>query len=86
MILSAAVLALAGAVLAQGVAVPYCADLKNLNNLAMSRGRFGPIIGDPREGNFRETKLALTGWMNCAFYGRRPIPAIRRCLKRRKTP
>ena len=70
MISIAAVLALAVAVLAQGAAdVPYCADLKELNNLAMSQGRFAPIIGGPREGNFRETRLALTGWMNCAFYG-----------------
>jgi hypothetical protein len=48
---------------------PYCADLKELSNLAMSQRRFAPIIGAPREGNFRETTLPLTGWVNCAFYG-----------------
>ena len=65
-----ALVASAGAVLAQSASdLPYCADLKQLNNLAMSRGRFAPIIGQPREGNFRDTTLPLTGWMNCAFYG-----------------
>lgn len=57
------------AALAQGDAVPYCADLKQLNNLAMLQGRFASIIGKPREGNYRDTKLPLTGWVNCAFYG-----------------
>jgi len=65
-----ALVASAGAVLAQSASdLPYCADLKQLSNLAMSRGRFAPIIGQPREGNFRDTTLPLTGWMNCAFYG-----------------
>jgi len=50
-------------------AVPYCTELKQLNNLAMSQGRFAPIVGKPQEGNFRETTLSLPGWMNCAFYG-----------------
>jgi hypothetical protein len=50
-------------------AVPYCDELKELNNYAMSQGRFSPILGKPREGSYRETKLALTGWNNCAFYG-----------------
>jgi hypothetical protein len=70
MISIGALVASAGAVLAQGSSdLPYCADLKQLNNLAMSRGRFAPIIGQPHEGNFRDTTLPLTGWMNCAFYG-----------------
>jgi len=65
-----ALVASAGAVLAQSASdLPYCADLKQLNNLAMSRGRFTPIIGQQSEGNFRDTTLPLTGWMNCAFYG-----------------
>ena len=50
-------------------AIPYCAELKELNNYAMSRQRFAPIIGQPRSGNYRETSLPLTGWSNCAFYG-----------------
>src|SRR5262245_29275973 len=45
-------------------APPYCSDL-----LAMARERFAAITGKPREGNFQETSLALTGWNNCARYG-----------------
>jgi hypothetical protein len=58
-----------GAPLAQDGAVSYCSELKALNNHAMSRDRFAPIIGKPREGNYRETTLPLPGWVNCAFYG-----------------
>jgi hypothetical protein len=50
-------------------AIPYCAALKELNNHAMSRQRFAPIIGQPRSGNYRETSLPLPGWTNCAVYG-----------------
>jgi hypothetical protein len=49
--------------------VPYCQELKELNNYAMSQRRFAPIIGMPKEGNYRATSLPLTGWTNCAFYG-----------------
>jgi hypothetical protein len=49
--------------------VPYCHELKELNNYAMSQRRFAPIIGVPKEGNYRATSLPLTGWTNCAFYG-----------------
>ena len=49
--------------------VPYCEELKELNNYAMSQRRFAPIIGQPKEGNYRATSLPLTGWINCAFYG-----------------
>src|SRR5215813_14072303 len=49
--------------------VPYCQELKELNNYAMSQRRFAPIIGVPKEGNYRATSLPLTGWTNCAFYG-----------------
>ena len=69
LMISIAVL-LASTVLGQGASdLSYCADLKQLNNFAMSQGRFAPIIGEPREGNFRDTTLPLTGWTNCAFYG-----------------
>ena len=62
MISIGALVASAGVVLAQSASnLPYCADLKELNNLAMSRGRFAPIIGQPREGNFRDTTLPLRG-------------------------
>jgi hypothetical protein len=50
-------------------AVPYCADLKHIANLTMTRERFSSIIGKPRQGNFRDTSLPLTGWKDCAFYG-----------------
>jgi len=50
-------------------AIPYCAELKELNNYAMSSQRFAPIVGQPRNGNYRETKLPLTGWNSCAFHG-----------------
>jgi hypothetical protein len=47
----------------------YCSDLQRVTSLAMTRERFAPIAGKPREGNFLETSLALTGWNNCALYG-----------------
>jgi hypothetical protein len=49
--------------------VPYCQELRELNNYAMSQRRFAPIIGAPKEGNYRVTSLPLTGWTNCALYG-----------------
>lgn len=49
--------------------VPYCDVLKRIANMAMTRERFAPIVGKPREGNFRETTLPLPGWNDCAFYG-----------------
>jgi len=49
--------------------IPYCQELKELNNYAMSQRRFAPIIGMPKEGNYRATSLTLTGWVNCGFYG-----------------
>jgi hypothetical protein len=48
---------------------PYCSDLQRVTALAMTRERFASIAGKPREGNFLETSLALTGWNNCALYG-----------------
>jgi hypothetical protein len=50
-------------------APPYCSDLQRVTVLAMTRERFASIAGKPREGNFLETSLALTGWNNCALYG-----------------
>ena len=47
----------------------YCPDLQRVTSLAMTRERFTSIAGKPREGNFLETGLALTGWSNCALYG-----------------
>jgi hypothetical protein len=59
-------------VMAQGApapAVPYCPDLQRVAELAMSKERFAAIAGSPRQGNFLDTKLALTGWSNCSLYG-----------------
>jgi hypothetical protein len=50
-------------------AVPYCADLKQVAALAMTRDRFASISGKPREGNFLDTSLPLTGWNDCSLYG-----------------
>jgi hypothetical protein len=61
----------AGPVMAQDTeAVPYCPDLQRVVELAMSKERFASIAGSPQEGNFVETKLALTGWKSCSLYGR----------------
>jgi hypothetical protein len=49
--------------------VDFCSGVKALNNYAMTRERFAPIIGQPTVGNYREAKLTLPGWANCAFYG-----------------
>ena len=35
----------------------------------MTSQRFAPIIGSSRSGNYRDTRLPLKGWANCAFYG-----------------
>ena len=46
--------------IAQTQTIPYCGELKELNNYAMSQRRFAPIVGQPRNGNYRETKLSLS--------------------------
>jgi hypothetical protein len=48
---------------------PYCAELKQVVAHALSRERFAPIAGPARDGNFRDTSLALTGWNGCSLYG-----------------
>jgi hypothetical protein len=47
----------------------YCAELKRVAALAATKERFASIAGKPREGNFVETTLSLTGWRDCALYG-----------------
>jgi hypothetical protein len=47
----------------------YCSDLQRVTSLAMTRERFASIAGKPREGNFRDTTLPLTGWRDCSLYG-----------------
>ncbi len=52
-------------------AAPYCADLKSLAALTMTKDKFASITGQPREGNFLHTRLPLTGWKDCSLYGSR---------------
>jgi hypothetical protein len=49
--------------------IPYCADLARVVALAATKERFASIAGKPREGNFVETSLSLTGWNDCSLYG-----------------
>jgi hypothetical protein len=77
-ILALALASWPGTTVAQDVgsqAVPYCADLKRVTALAMSKDRFASIAGTPREGNFSDTNLPLTGWNDCSLYG----PGIYTC-------
>ena len=48
---------------------PYCADLQRVVSIAMTDARFTAIAGKPREGNFSETSISLTGWRDCSLYG-----------------
>jgi hypothetical protein len=50
-------------------AASYCSDLKRVASLASARDRFASIAGKPREGNFSDTVLPLTGWKDCSLYG-----------------
>jgi hypothetical protein len=61
-----------GAVLAQDAgsdAAAYCSELRRVVALAATKERFASIAGKPREGNFLDTSLALTGWGDCTLYG-----------------
>jgi hypothetical protein len=72
LIVVAALLVSTAAMLAQSAAPeagPYCADLKRVTFFAITRDRFAPITGKPRDGSFNETTLPLTGWRDCALYG-----------------
>ena len=50
---------------------PYCAQLQRVAGLALTSERFASIAGTPREGDFFNTTLALTGWKDCSLYGPR---------------
>jgi hypothetical protein len=50
-------------------AASYCGDLKRVASLVSARDRFASIAGKPREGNFSDTVLPLTGWKDCSLYG-----------------
>jgi hypothetical protein len=68
-------LALAGSTtttLAQNVAPeapPYCSELNRVATVAITKDRFAAIAGKPRDGNFRDTTVALPGWRDCSLYG-----------------
>ena len=67
-IVALALAIIAGEALAQDAA-PYCGDLKRVASLASARDRFASLAGKPREGNFSDTVLPLTGWKDCSLYG-----------------
>ena len=72
MILALALASSPGTASAQGAAPeapPYCSELQRIAALAATKERFASIAGKPREGNFLDTSLALTGWSDCALYG-----------------
>jgi hypothetical protein len=54
---------------AGSAAAAYCSELKRVVALAMTKERFALIAGNPRDGNFQDTSLALTGWKDCSLYG-----------------
>ena len=47
----------------------FCPDLRRVTALAMSQEKFASITGKPRQGNFSDVTLALSGWEDCALYG-----------------
>jgi hypothetical protein len=61
--------------------IPYCPELKEITSLALVTGRFTTIIGTPREGNYLDSKIALPGWGDCAFYGKRTYTCDSRGFK-----
>jgi hypothetical protein len=72
LVLNLALAGLPGAAVGQHAdsqAAPYCPDLKHLAELAMSKERFASISRSPRQGNFVDTSLTLTGWKDCSLYG-----------------
>ena len=54
---------------ARSQAPPYCFDLTRVVDLAMTKERFAPIAGRPRQGSFQNTSLVLAGWKDCSLYG-----------------
>jgi len=51
--------------------IGYCPDLKRVITLALTKDRFGTIVGKPRNGDFLSTTLPLSGWKDCSLYGSR---------------
>jgi hypothetical protein len=52
-------------------AVRYCAELRQVSELARSKAGFASIAGKPRAGNYVDTSLPLPGWRECSLYGTR---------------
>jgi hypothetical protein len=67
--------------LENNTSAPYCTDLKQLTQLATRTSQFAAIAGKPREGNFRDTTLPLTGWKDCALYGATTYTCDSRALR-----
>jgi len=65
----AALVLSAAAALAQGAPGAFCADLKQVAALALSKDRFASIAGKARDGNFTDTTLPLPAWRDCSLYG-----------------
>jgi hypothetical protein len=53
----------------EGQTPAYCSELKRVAALAGTKEKFASITGKPRNGNFRDTTLELTGWRDCSLYG-----------------
>jgi len=51
--------------------VPYCAELERIAGLASTTEKFSAIAGRPRDGDFSDTTLPLSGWVDCSVYGPR---------------
>ena len=72
LLLTLALAGLPATTLAQDVAPEapaYCSELKRIAALAVTKEKFASIAGKPRNGNFRDTTLELTGWRDCSLYG-----------------
>src|SRR5882672_6676151 len=71
----------AGAARTQPDTVPYCDNLKQVILLAASREKFASIATKPRDGNFSDASLTLTGWKGCSVYGSRTYTCDSEALK-----
>jgi hypothetical protein len=61
----------AGSALRAAEVAQYCTELRQVAALVSAKEKFASIIGKERQGNFLESKVALPGWDDCAFYGAR---------------
>src|SRR6516225_9937245 len=61
----------AGSIVHTAEVPSYCAELKQVASLALTKDKFATIIGAAREGNFLDSKVTLPGWGDCSFYGTR---------------